>query len=34
MGGARFIEGIYADRDDLHSRIRTLKRQFRANSAS
>ncbi len=33
-GGARFIEGIYADRDDLHSRIRTLKRQFRAGSAS
>ena len=29
-GGTRFIEGIYADRDDLHSRIRTLKRQFRA----
>ena len=27
-GGARFIEGIYADRDDLYSRIRTLKRQF------
>lgn len=32
-GGARFIEGIYSDRDDLHSRIRTLKRQFRAASA-
>lgn len=29
-GGQRFIEGIYADRDDLHSRIRTLKRQIRA----
>lgn len=25
-GGERFIEGIYADRDDLYSRIRTLKR--------
>jgi gamma-butyrobetaine dioxygenase len=25
-GGERLIEGIYADRDDLHSRIRTLKR--------
>lgn len=32
-GGERFIEGIYADRDDLHSRIRTLKRQFRANGS-
>ena len=29
-GGARFIEGIYADRDDLYSRISTLKRQIRA----
>jgi len=28
-GGQRFIEGIYADRDDLHSRIRLLKRQQR-----
>ena len=28
-GGSRFIEGIYSDRDDLHSRIRTLQRQFR-----
>lgn len=25
-GGARFIEGIYADRDDLHSAIRSLAR--------
>ena len=25
-GGERFIEGIYADRDDLHSRIRILRR--------
>ena len=32
-GGARFIEGVYADRDDLFSRIRTLKRQFRAAGA-
>lgn len=32
-GGARFIEGIYADRDDLQSRIRTLKRQIRAETA-
>jgi len=31
-GGARFIEGIYSDRDDLHSRIRILKRQFRAEA--
>lgn len=29
-GGSRFIEGIYCDRDDLHSRIRTIKRQLRA----
>ena len=29
-GGTRFIEGIYSDRDDLHSRIRTLERQMRA----
>lgn len=28
-GGARFIEGTYADRDDLYSRIRTLHRQLR-----
>ena len=34
QGGARFIEGIYADRDDLYSRIRTLKRQLRAASAT
>ena len=27
-GGERFIEGIYSDRDDLYSRIRTLKRQI------
>lgn len=27
-GGTRFIEGIYADRGDLHSRIRTLERQL------
>lgn len=33
-GGTRFIEGIYSDRDDLHSRIRTLKRQFLATSAA
>lgn len=26
QGGTRFIEGIYADRDDLNSRIRTLRR--------
>ncbi len=26
QGGERFIEGIYADRDDLYSQIRTLKR--------
>ena len=29
-GGERFIEGIYADRDDLHSRIRSLQRELRA----
>lgn len=33
-GGSRFIEGIYADRDDLHSRIRTIKRQLRAESTT
>ncbi len=33
-GGARFIEGIYADRDDLHSRIRTIKRRFNADGGS
>ena len=33
-GGARFIEGIYADRDDLFSRIRTLKRQLRTTNTS
>ena len=32
-GGTRFIEGIYADRDDLYSRIRTLKRQIHAEKA-
>jgi len=26
-GGERYIEGCYADRDDLYSKIRTLKRQ-------
>ena len=31
-GGTRFIEGIYSDRDELHSRIRTLKRQMRAEA--
>ena len=31
-GGTRFIEGIYSDRDELYSRIRTLKRQFRAEA--
>ncbi|GAB5467265.1 MAG: hypothetical protein Kilf2KO_02950 [Rhodospirillales bacterium] len=29
-GGSRLIEGVYADRDDLLSRIRTVKRQLRA----
>ncbi|WP_166418158.1 TauD/TfdA family dioxygenase [Cochlodiniinecator piscidefendens] len=33
-GGARFIEGLYADRDDLYSRIRTIKRQQRAKNAT
>lgn len=27
-GGQRFIEGIYADRDDLHSKIRILRRKI------
>ncbi|MEM7068417.1 MAG: TauD/TfdA family dioxygenase [Pseudomonadota bacterium] len=31
-GGARFIEGIYSDRDELHSRIRILHRQMRADN--
>lgn len=31
--GKRFIEGIYADRDDLHSCIRTLQRQLRRETA-
>lgn len=29
-GGERYIEGMYADRDDLYSRIRILKRQLGA----
>lgn len=29
-GGRRYIEGTYADRDDLHSRIRTLQRKPKA----
>ena len=33
-GGSRFIEGIYSDRDDLYSRIRTLRRELRKNAAS
>lgn len=32
-GGTRLIEGIYADRDDLHSRIRSLRRQLRQQAA-
>jgi gamma-butyrobetaine dioxygenase len=28
-GGTRFIEGIYADRDDLYSTIRTLRRRLK-----
>ncbi|MEL6281850.1 MAG: TauD/TfdA family dioxygenase [Pseudomonadota bacterium] len=31
-GGARFIEGMYSDRDELLSRIRLLKRQLRAGA--
>ncbi len=31
-GGERYIEGCYADRDDLYSKIRTLKRQFKADA--
>ena len=27
-GGTRFIEGIYSDRDDMHSAIRTLRRKI------
>lgn len=27
-GGSRFIEGIHADRDDLHSAVRMLERKF------
>lgn len=27
-GGSRYIEGIYSDRDDLYSRIRTIKREL------
>ncbi len=33
-GGTRFIEGIYSDRDDLHSCIRTLKRQLAGASSA
>ncbi|WP_406649613.1 TauD/TfdA family dioxygenase [Aliisedimentitalea scapharcae] len=33
-GGTRFIEGIYADRDDLHSCIRTAHRRIRAEAQS
>ena len=33
-GGRRYIEGIYSDRDDLFSRIRTLRRQFRREAAA
>ena len=29
-GGSRYIEGIYSDRDDLYSRIRTIRRQLQA----
>lgn len=32
-GGTRFIEGIYSDRDDLYSCIRTLKRQLQFKAA-
>ena len=32
-GGARFIEGIYSDRDELHSRIRVLRRDLARASA-
>ncbi len=32
-GGRRFIEGIYSDRDELHSCIRMLKRKQRERSA-
>ena len=31
-GGIRFIEGIYADRDDLYSAIRSMKRRLRKES--
>ena len=31
-GGTRFIEGIYADRDDLHSTIRALQRRLTDHS--
>ncbi|MEM7171384.1 MAG: TauD/TfdA family dioxygenase [Pseudomonadota bacterium] len=33
-GGTRFIEGTYADRDDLHSAIRTLERHLSRELAS
>lgn len=32
-GGTRFIEGIYSDRDDLHSAIRTLERSLAKDTA-
>ncbi len=32
-GGTRFIEGVYADRDDLHSTIRTLERKLAQDPA-
>lgn len=31
-GGERYIEGCYADRDDMYSKIRTLNRQFKADA--
>ncbi len=33
-GGVRFIEGIYADRDDLHARIRVLSRGLEGEPSS
>ena len=33
-GGERYIEGCYADRDDLYSKIRTLRRDFKAKNMS
>lgn len=32
-GGSRFIEGAYSDRDELHSRIRTIHRHLRRAAA-